>query len=684
MFTIPSENKKFKVSNESDRLGNVFYTKNINFSDKGYFKLAPKAVSLTDDTVLTDFSYATGYGVSKIIDRPSISERYFLGTKNVYLSSYITPDTFTKDTATSFPTLSSSGANDAEYYPASTRMYVCNGTSLYYRTSSTYSTVSVTVSPVTLCLFKNLNYLAVGGNNQVELIDATNTSVIILELPIQYSVTKMAWANERLYIATQTSCGNASLFEWDGLSADANDSHEVLGHTIYSVVPYKDGVACVTSEGELLYNRSGWELLDRFPIYFKDELWQDSPTSNLSRKIPAHAMDVDKDTIYIGVNNRIDSNGNRDNPRRYSDFISGVWCYEPETGLQQKYTCDGAIRLKTNTIATTSVDTSTNIITVSGVTVPATGTPVMYFSTIDTSGTKIGGLENVTTYYTIYQSGTTLKLATTYDNAINGVAIDLTGTGNNSQYLIFYPLNQIGSTSSRITAICVLNRDLQNLVSKQQFGKILIGGTTFTNSTTEISFIASVLKDVENRAYLVSPKLESENIKDTFRHAVLRFKPLETNQDKIVIKYRTKPNTFRDYESYNSVNLYTNLWVDGNTYTTTENISNIKAGDEIEVMSSNGSGYTAHITSLSENAGTWTVNIDETVPNVTAGDKLQVVYSNWKKISTITKNDPDNQEGYKEVPLGFKSKFIQFKIELRGNNIKCEDFYVDNTKYLSF
>lgn len=683
MFTIPSENKKFQVSNESDRLGNVFSTKNINFSEKGYFKLAPKAVSLTNDTVLTDFSYATGYGVSKIIDISAYGVRFFLGTKNIYLSDYGSMDTFTKDTATNFPTLSQSSDNDAEYYPAS-GMYVCNGTTLYKRTSTTYSTVSVTASPDTLCLFRNLNYLAVGGQNKVELIDAANVSVIILELPTQYTVTKMAWANERLYIATYNNFGNASLFEWDGLSADANDSHEILGHTIYSVVPYKDGVACVTSEGELLYNRGGWEVLDRFPIYFKDEIWDSSPRGNLSRKIQAHAMDTYKDTIYIGVNSRLDMNSDRDNIRKYSDFSSGVWCYEPGVGLHQKYTCDAAFRLKTSTIATTGVDTSTNIITVSGVTVPATGTPVMYFSDIYVANTKIGGLQNAVTYYTIYQSGTTLKLATTYDNAINGVAIDLTGTGNNSQYLIFYPLNQIGSTMAQINAICVLDKNTQDYVSSRQFGRILIGGTTYTNSFTQVAYIASVLADVENRGYIITPKLESENIKDTFKNAVLMFKPLETNQDKIIIKYRTKPNTLRDYETYNSSNAYTTIWVDGNTYTTTENISNVKVGDEIEVIGGNGSGYTAHITSLSENAGTYTVNIDETIPSITAGDVLKVVYSNWKKISTITKNDPDNQEGYKEIKLDFKSKFIQFKIELRGNNIKCEDFSVDNTKYLSF
>lgn len=54
-----------------------------------------------------------------------------------------------------------------------------------------------------------------------------------------------------------------------------------------------------------------------------------------------------------------------------------------------------------------------------------TGTPV----TLTTTGTLPAPLALATTYYCIYQSATTVKLATTSANATNGTAIDITNTG---------------------------------------------------------------------------------------------------------------------------------------------------------------------------------------------------------------------------------------------------------------
>jgi hypothetical protein len=60
--------------------------------------------------------------------------------------------------------------------------------------------------------------------------------------------------------------------------------------------------------------------------------------------------------------------------------------------------------LRTSDIATSSVDTATDIITVAGVTVPATGTPVFYRkddTASEGSSGVIGGLTMGTRYITI-------------------------------------------------------------------------------------------------------------------------------------------------------------------------------------------------------------------------------------------------------------------------------------------
>lgn len=84
----------------------------------------------------------------------------------------------------------------------------------------------------------------------------------------------------------------------------------------------------------------------------------------------------------------------------------------------------------THTFATTDVNTTTDVITVA-INIP-TGTPVSF----STTTTIPAGLVAGTIYYAINQSSTTIKVATTYANAIAGTAVDITsqGTGTHTVY----------------------------------------------------------------------------------------------------------------------------------------------------------------------------------------------------------------------------------------------------------
>lgn len=53
-------------------------------------------------------------------------------------------------------------------------------------------------------------------------------------------------------------------------------------------------------------------------------------------------------------------------------------------------------------------------------------------------GTTMAGVGNDSDYYVIKVDDNTIKLATSYDNAISDVAVDITGTGNNSQSIYKY------------------------------------------------------------------------------------------------------------------------------------------------------------------------------------------------------------------------------------------------------
>jgi hypothetical protein len=88
-----------------------------------------------------------------------------------------------------------------------------------------------------------------------------------------------------------------------------------------------------------------------------------------------------------------------------------------------------------------------------------TGIPVVVVS----SGTLSAPLVAGVTYYTIYTNGTTIKLATTYANAIAGIAIAFTGDGTGTQTITSLGQLQKGSITSHpgnIVACRTLHRKL--------------------------------------------------------------------------------------------------------------------------------------------------------------------------------------------------------------------------------
>jgi hypothetical protein len=97
------------------------------------------------------------------------------------------------------------------------------------------------------------------------------------------------------------------------------------------------------------------------------------------------------------------------------------------------------------TIATTAVNTTTEVITYTGHTL-TTGAAIVYD---DGGSTAITGLTDGTTYYAIRVDADTFKVASSAANATAGTAINLTGTGNNAQAFFI-------SAGVRATAVAAL------------------------------------------------------------------------------------------------------------------------------------------------------------------------------------------------------------------------------------
>ena len=97
-----------------------------------------------------------------------------------------------------------------------------------------------------------------------------------------------------------------------------------------------------------------------------------------------------------------------------------------------------------HTIATSDVNTSTEVITITGHGI-ATGDTILYGNG---GGTTLAGLTDGTVYYAIKVDTNTIKLATSSSNATAGTAIDLTGTGNNAQTLTHGPFSINGGSEA--------------------------------------------------------------------------------------------------------------------------------------------------------------------------------------------------------------------------------------------
>lgn len=155
-------------------------------------------------------------------------------------------------------------------------------------------------------------------------------------------------------------------------------------------------------------------------------------------------------------------------------------------------------------------------------------------------------------------------------------------------------------------------------------GTILAGVDYYVNSTTVKSgiFTNDSLDTIQKRGYLVTTKILASAIQDAFAQLYLRIRPLLNPTDRIYLKYRTNEDVATET---------TITWVNNNTFTTTGAVGAYVAGNEVEILSGTGSGWTPNILSITNNAGTYTVVLDETFPNSNLTGTSKARFQTWKK-----------------------------------------------------
>ena len=210
---------------------------------------------------------------------------------------------------------------------------------------------------------------------------------------------------------------------------------------------------------------------------------------------------------------------------------------------------------------------------------------------------------------------------------------------------------------NRINTAGALNFIKQNSNPSNDNGTIFAGASVYTNATSTINgiFIDDLNDTVQKNGYLVTPRIYSDAITDSWQKIYIRHKKLLDSSDKIIVKYRTSEVAPTEA---------TITWIADDTVTSTTDLSDYVVGDEMEVTQGRGGGKCAHITDISESGGTYTVVLDDTFINVASTGKAR--FQKWIK-SSITNTQ---LQSFHEYPIDMIDTWIQFKIcmQFTGEN----------------
>ena len=194
-------------------------------------------------------------------------------------------------------------------------------------------------------------------------------------------------------------------------------------------------------------------------------------------------------------------------------------------------------------------------------------------------------------------------------------------------------------------------------------GHFLLGADVFSdNATTKVKgiIVSDVDATADQRGYFVTSQIPAGNVRAFWQRIWTKLKELENSTDRIIVKYRVDKD--KNFPAKATV-----TWSSTTIFTSTDaDFANVLAGDEIEILCGKGAGATAHVSTITELTGTYTVTLDEAIPN--ASGTAQVRIQNWTKLGTISSQSIQR----KLFRIAKRSNWIQFKIELRGTETSPE------------
>lgn len=665
MITLP-QGSYFKQTNESDRSGELWATRNMNFDEAGVARLSLRSISIFNDVandategLAGDASLGSSWGGIIQPYATATGGSYYVHTSDndFLVDQNLETGAVTEDTGA--PASSNHGGVAAWQG----EVYVGGTTTVHSRTSGGSWTSRVTgltsgvARPLCVVAFAaSGGELAVGDGSTVKSYSTAHANTATLNVPANHEVTCIAATNNSVFVGTKNYAGKALVVDWDGDAAIPRQIYPIDATEVRSIRIFGGVPVITTNKGQVLeFNGAGFSSVANWPVFSSRlRLGQNSGF--------AGGLVDDGDILLASVDMSVgDGTYMPESP-------SGIHCFDKNVGLYHRHSFTGA-RRQILTVAAASVNTTTNVMTVGSGTVPATGTPVAVVSSDAPAGLTSGTL-----YYTVNASSSTLKLATTKTLADAGTGIDITSQGSGTHYLYFYPNSDFGqSIVDDSGSVCVMEFPPNEPVLGSSL--IFSSDSMSRSMSDDCQKLQVLVEGPENRGYLTTTKIFSSNVTDAFSSVTVKARGVTKDIDKVIVKYRVEDGSPYSYP----VDFYTTTdcgtWTSTTTFTwpnSYRDLSYVEVGDEVEFIQGAGAGYLAHVTAIALAGGTWTVTIDETIQNIAASDTCRAVFTNFKKLGEMTSAD----EGFKRFGIDKKGKFLQLKVELRGYDVGIEDLQV--------
>ena len=210
----------------------------------------------------------------------------------------------------------------------------------------------------------------------------------------------------------------------------------------------------------------------------------------------------------------------------------------------------------------------------------------------------------------------------------------------------------------------------------------LAGCQVPTDNSTTIGVIvkfdtwtgSNIADSTTKAGYLITTQIRGSSVEETWQKLYPVFKKLANSTDRIIIKYRLAKKTFGS-RSTDAAKACT--WADSTSFTSASSQawSGVAIGDEIEILSGKGAGFSAHITNIVDGGATFTITIDTTFPSASGTFLCRV--NNWIQLDAISSQEIE----WEDFDIDNESIWIQLKIYLigKGDSPEVEKLIITST-----